>query len=156
MSIKPLIFMVFLAFLGEYACFASPAAVKPADTRNAIQKILQEQQSAWNRGDVREFLNGYWHSRDLTFSGSGGITRGWDEVLARYQKNYPNAAAMGNLEFSDLEFRILGEDSALVLGKWHLTREKDQLGGVFTLVWQKFPEGWRIIHDHTSLVTPKP
>jgi uncharacterized protein (TIGR02246 family) len=156
MSIKPLISMVFVAFLGACACFASPAAVKPADTRSAIQKTLREQQSAWNRGDVREFLNGYWHSPDLTFSGSGGITRGWDEVLARYRKNYPNAAAMGNLEFSDLEFRILGEDSALVLGKWHLTREKDQLGGVFTLVWQKFPEGWRIIHDHTSLVTPKP
>lgn len=152
MSVKQPILLMFLAFLG--ACFASPAADKPTDTRNAIQKILLEQQSAWNRGDVREFLNGYWHSPDLTFSGSGGITRGWDEVLTRYQKNYPNTAAMGKLEFSDLEFRILGEDSALVLGKWHLTREKDQLGGVFTLVWQKFPEGWRIVHDHTSL-TPQ-
>ena len=125
-------------------------------TRNAIQKILMEQQSAWNRGHVKEFLQGYWHSPELTFSGSGGITRGWEEVLAHYQKNYPNAAAMGKLEFSDLEFRILGQDSALVLGKWHLTREKDELGGVFTLVWRKFPEGWQIIHDHTSLVTPKP
>ena len=156
MSINRPIFMIFFAFLGAFACAASPAVDEPMGTRNAIQKILMEQQSAWNRGDVKEFLQGYWHSPELTFSGSSGTTRGWDGVLARYQKNYPNAAAMGKLEFSDLEFRILGENSALVLGKWHLAREKDELGGVFTLVWRKFSEGWRIIHDHTSLVTPKP
>jgi TonB family protein len=38
------------------------------------------------------------------------------------------------------------------LGKWHLKREKGDVGGVFTLLWQRFPEGWKIIHDHTSTV----
>lgn len=156
MSIKLHVFVIACAFLGVFAWDVFPSADEPVGAGGAIQKILKEQQSAWNRGDVKEFLQGYWHSPELTFSGSGGITRGWDEVLARYQKTYPNAAAMGRLDFSDLEFRFLGEDSALVLGKWHLTREKDELGGVFTLVFRKFPEGWRIIHDHTSLVTPKP
>ena len=37
---------------------------------------------------------------------------------------------------------------------WHLKRDKDDLGGVFSLVWQRFPEGWRIIHDHTSADAP--
>jgi len=60
------------------------------------------------------------------------------------------------LHFSDLEVRFLAGDSALVLGKWRLARKKDEIGGVFTLVWQKFPEGWRIIHDHTSLSAAKP
>ena len=60
---------------------------------------------------------------------------------------------MGELDFSDLEFRFLGSNAALVLGKWHLTREAaGGPGGVFTLVWQKFPDGWKIIHDHTSTV----
>ena len=120
--------------------------------RQAITKVLNEQQVAWNRGDVEAFLQGYWRSPELTFSGSGGIARGWDAVLVRYKKNYPDRAAMGKLDFSQLEFRFLGPDSALVLGHWHLARDKGDIGGVFTLVWQRFPEGWRIIHDHTSAV----
>lgn len=118
--------------------------------RRAIHGVLAAQQEAWNRGDVDAFLVGYWHSPELTFSGSSGVSRGWDGVLARYKKNYPDRAAMGQLDFSNLEFRFLGADHALVLGRWHLKREKGEIGGVFSLVWQRFPEGWRIIHDHTS------
>ena len=117
--------------------------------------MLSAQQYAWNRGDVDAFLVGYWRSPELTFSGSSGVSRGWDGVLARYKKSYPNHAAMGQLEFSDLEFRFLGPDAALVLGQWHLKRESGDIGGVFTLVWQKFPDGWKIIHDHTSAVGAK-
>ena len=120
--------------------------------RAAITKILAAQQSNWNQGNVDAFLEGYWRSPDLTFSGSGGIARGWDGVLARYKKNYPDRAAMGHLDFSGLEFHFLGNDAALVLGHWHLARARGDIGGVFSLVWQRFPEGWRIIHDHTSMV----
>ena len=123
-----------------------------AQDQVAIRKILDAQQAAWNEGNVDAFLEGYWHSPDLTFSGSGGIARGWDGVLARYKKNYPDRAAMGHLDFSDLEFRFLCKDAALVLGHWHLSRAHGDIGGVFSLVWQRFPEGWRIIHDHTSAV----
>jgi beta-aspartyl-peptidase (threonine type) len=75
-------------------------------------------------------------------------------VRARYKKSYADRESMGHLEFTDLEFRFLGQDAALVLGHWHLTRLKGDIGGVFSLVWQRFPEGWRIIHDHTSAVEP--
>jgi ketosteroid isomerase-like protein len=127
------------------------SAKREAD-RVAIENVLSAQKGAWNRGDVDTFLEGYWHSPELTFSGSGGIARGWDGVLARYKKNYPDRAAMGQLDFSNLEFRFLGADAALVLGHWHLTRAQGDVGGVFSLVWQRFPEGWRIVHDHTSAV----
>ena len=122
------------------------------DDRAAITAVLNAQQTAWNRADVDKFLEGYWHSPALTFSGTGGIARGWEAVQARYKKNYPDQSAMGHLEFSELEFRFLGKDAALVLGHWHLARAKGDVGGVFSLVWQHFPEGWRIIHDHTSAV----
>lgn len=120
--------------------------------QNAITGVLEAQQEAWNRGDIDAFLVGYWHSGELTFSGTSGIARGWDGVLARYKRNYPDQATMGQLDFSGLEFRFLGPDAALVLGKWHLKRDKGDIGGVFSLVWQRFPEGWKIIHDHTSAV----
>ncbi len=128
------------------------------DTRDrdhaAILEVLMNQQANWNRGDVDAFLEGYWHSPELTFSGSSGTARGWDAVLARYKKTYADRDATGQLEFSRLEFRFLGPDAALVLGHWHLTRAKGDIGGVFSLVWQRFPEGWKIIHDHTSAVDP--
>jgi beta-aspartyl-peptidase (threonine type) len=122
--------------------------------RAAISGALAAQRASWNQGDIDAFLEVYWHSPDLTFSGSNGITRGWDGVRARYKKSYADRESMGHLEFTDLEFRFLGQDAALVLGHWHLARAKGDIGGVFSLVWQRFPEGWRIIHDHTSAVEP--
>jgi beta-aspartyl-peptidase (threonine type) len=120
--------------------------------RAAIIKALTDQQSAWNQADIDTFLKTYWRSPDVTFSGTSGIVRGWDAVLARYKNTYADSEAMGQLQFSQLEFRFLGPDAALVLGHWHLTRTKGDVSGVFSLVWQRFPEGWHIIHDHTSAV----
>jgi ketosteroid isomerase-like protein len=119
-------------------------------TREEVAAILSMQQDAWNRGDVVAFMQGYWNSPQLSFAGSSGVTRGWQPVMDRYRKTYPDQKAMGHLDFSDLEICPLGKDSALVIGRWHLNRDSGELGGVFTLVFQKFPEGWRIIHDHTS------
>lgn len=131
--------------------------VPPEDsTSKAITSILEEQQSAWNRGDVDSFMKGYWNSPELTFASSSGITRGWQPVQARYQKRYPNREAMGHLDFSELEVHPLGKEAAFVLGRWHLKRSSDELGGIFTVVFQRFPEGWRIIHDHTSLDAKTP
>jgi len=157
-TIRPCVWMAVALATGVFLFAQRSALPQPADERKAdreaISAVLSAQQAAWNRGDVDVFLVGYWHSPELTFSGSSGVTRGWDGVLARYKKNYPDRGAMGQLDFSELEFRLLGADRALVLGRWHLKRDKDDVGGVFTLVWQRFPDGWKIIHDHTSVVTP--
>jgi ketosteroid isomerase-like protein len=124
--------------------------VSPGEPSNEIRAVLTEQQAAWNRGDIPAFLQGYWNSPELTFAGSDGIVRGYDGLMKRYSKTYPDKARMGELEFSGLEIRSLGSDSALVLGHWHLKRSVGDAGGVFSLVFHRFPVGWRIIHDHTS------
>lgn len=118
----------------------------------ALRELLTAQTAAWNRGDVEGFMQGYWHSEQTTFSGSSGVSRGWQALLDRYRKNYSTRAIMGHLEFSELEITSLGDDAAMILGRWHLDRESGPAGGVFTLVAQRFPDGWRIIHDHTSEV----
>jgi ketosteroid isomerase-like protein len=150
--LSALLLALSLALLAVDVPKLTAASDEHQNDRAAITKILEAQQNNWNQGNVDAFLEGYWHSPDLTFSGSGGIARGWDGVLARYKKNYPDRTAMGQLDFSGLEFRFLGNDAALVLGHWHLARSQGDIGGVFSLVWQRFPEGWRIIHDHTSAV----
>lgn len=93
----------------------------------------------------------YLKSDELTFSSGGKVTRGWQATLDSYRKRYPDRQAMGQLEFSSLEFRTLGESAALVLGNWLLKRDKQEdVGGNFTLVLQKLDVGWVIVHDHTS------
>lgn len=150
--------LIFASLLGALFLAASgrpnPEKWNEAD-RAAIVAVLAAQQNDWNKGDIRGFMAGYWNSSELTFAGTRGFTRGWEPVLARYEKNYADKAAMGALDFSELEIRQLGPQAALVLGKWHLQRQAGDVGGIFTLVFQKFPEGWRIVHDHTTQSPPE-
>src|SRR5260370_10684937 len=125
-------------------------AVSNDRSAQSIRAVLTSQQAAWNRGDIPAFLEGYWNSPELTFAGSDGIVRGYDGLLARYRKSYPDKQTMGELDFSGVEIRPLGPTAALVLGQWHLKRQPGDVGGVFSLVFQRFPDGWRIVHDHTS------
>lgn len=118
-----------------------------------IRAVLEAQVKAWNRDDISAFMQGYWKSDKTEFVSSNGILRGWQAVLDRYRKAYPDGRAMGTLTFSGLEITVLSPTAALVLGEWRLDREADHPGGVFTLVFRKFPEGWRIINDHTSAVS---
>ena len=159
MTTKSAVFgLVSATLVGALILAASgrPAAegLKEAD-RAAIVAVLTSQQNDWNKGNIRGFMAGYWNSPELTFAGTRGFTRGWEPVLARYEKNYADKAAMGTLDFSELEVRQLGPDAALVLGKWHLQRQVGDIGGIFTLVLQRFPEGWRIVHDHTTQSPPE-
>lgn len=133
-----------------------PAQSDSSADERAIRNLLTTQQAAWNRGEIPAFLQGYWNSPDLTFAGSDGFVRGYDGLLQRYQKAYPNTEAMGQLDFSGLEIRSLGPDSAMVLGHWHLRRSIGDAGGVFTLIFRRFPTGWHIVHDHTSVQKQTP
>jgi len=135
---------------------AAVASAAPDEQSEAIRAVLNTQQAAWNRGDIPAFLEGYWNAPELTFSGADGIVRGYAGLLQRYRTSYPDRAAMGELDFSGLEIRILAPDAALVLGHWHLKRAAGDAGGVFTLVFRRFPAGWRIIHDHTSVQKQTP
>src|SRR5277367_187739 len=109
--------LILLFVLGVRTGRQTKAAEAREADRAAITAVLNAQQAAWNRGDVDAFLVGYWQSPELTFSGSSGVSRGWDGVMARYKKNYPDQAAMGHLVFSELEFHFLGPDAAMVLGR---------------------------------------
>lgn len=117
----------------------------------AIRKVMDDQATAWNRGDIDAFMAiGYWRSEKLTFISGDKVTRGWQQTLDNYKKGYDSRAKMGTLTFSDLEISMLGKNHAVVLGNWSLKREKDDPHGKFTLTFRKFKEGWRIIIDHTS------
>ena len=117
----------------------------------AIQAVLNEQVAAWNRGDLEGFMRGYWNSPELTFFSGKEKAQGWQATLERYIKRYRgDGREMGKLAFNDLRIETLGPDAAFVRGRFELEMSKEKLGGLFTLIFKRFPEGWRIVHDHTS------
>lgn len=128
---------------------ASEAADPTA--QQAIRKVLDDQEKAWNRGDLEAFLAGYWQSQELLFFSGKDHTRGWQATLERYRKRYQaDGKQMGRLAFSEIEVAILSPEAAWVRGRWALAQGQDKHGGLFTLIFKKVPAGWRIVHDHTS------
>jgi uncharacterized protein (TIGR02246 family) len=125
-------------------------AASPAET--AIRGVLNAQVAAWNRGDVAAFMQGYNNSPDTTFVGKT-VAHGYANILGRYQRNFAGKEKMGQLTFDNLEVHPLDTRFAIVTGRYHLTRSASAGGdvqGVFSLVFEKTPAGWKIILDHTS------
>ena len=121
-------------------------------SRAAIRKVIEEQQAAWNRHDLEGFMAGYWNSPELTIFSGGHESKGWQAALDRYKKNYQSAGhEMGKLEFANLRIEILGPEAAFARGEFHLTMTDGKTPhGLFTLVFRRFPDGWKIVHDHSA------
>ena len=118
----------------------------------AILRVLQAQTEAWNRGDLEAYMEGYWKSDNLIFYGGGTVVRGWQATLERYRRRYQSEGrAMGRLDFPDQEVEILGADTALARGHYHLKMpDGSEPRGLYTVILRKRSEGWRIVHDHSS------
>jgi ketosteroid isomerase-like protein len=145
----PIIFLCTAVFT---AAQTSQMKSAPNDPKAAVEQVLHTQQDAWNHHDLDGFMAGYWNSADLTFFSGAKQTSGWQATLDRYKATYASPGhEMGTLEFSGLRIEMLGADAAFVRGAWHLTMPDGKTPhGLFTLVFRKFPEGWKIVHDHTS------
>ena len=141
------------ASLAGTGCSSARKAVAtdPGAARRAIVQVLTTQTAAWNRGDIPGFMQGYWQSDSLVFIGRKGPTYGWQPTLANYQKNYPDAAAMGQLDFSGLRVALLAPGAAQVVGHWHLARPAaGDLQGYFLLVLRQIDGKWLVVADHTN------
>jgi ketosteroid isomerase-like protein len=131
---------------------SAAAEIPPRSPRDdaEIRAVMSAQAAAWNRGDIDGFMNGYARSGATEFISGDKLTRGWQTVRDRYQKKYDSREKMGTLHFSELKITRLGGDAALVIGRWRLDRKSDKPHGRFTLLFRRKPDGWRIVHDHTS------
>lgn len=123
-----------------------------ANDKSAIENVLRDQAAAWNRGDLEAFMAGYWKSPELTFFSGAHEFKGWQAALDRYKNSYQSAGKeMGKLEFTNLRVEMLGPEAAFVRGEFHLTMSDGKTPhGLFTLIFRKFPEGWKIVHDHSA------
>ncbi len=119
-------------------------------TDRIISAAMQTQQEAWNRGDLDAFMIPYWRNDSLKFIGKTGITYGWENTLSNYKKGYPDKAAMGILQFTNLHTTRLSSRWYSITGKWHLKRTIGDLQGYYTLLWHKINGTWYIVQDHSS------
>jgi len=115
-----------------------------------IRSLLERQSGAWNGGDLVTFVADYLDSPRMRFVSGGSVRYGAEDVLDRYRRTYPDRAAMGALTFTDLDVRVLSDDFVFVFGRYNLEREADAPTGLFTLLFERTADGWKISHDHTS------
>ena len=134
------------------------ARAQAGNDESAIRAAITAQAEAWNRGDIPAFMDAYEHSPETTFIGTQ-IGKGYEKILERYQRNYTTREQMGTVTFSNVEVRLLPgscgkTEFAVVTGRFHLERlqkgEATKDDGIFSLVWRKGPQGWKIVLDHTS------
>ena len=115
-----------------------------------IRKLLDTQIDAWNRGNIDEFMIGYWNNDSLMFIGKNGVTYGYTNTLKNYKKSYSDTAQMGKLNFDLLQVKKISADAYFVVGKWFLKRSVGDIGGHYTLLFRKIKGKWVIVADHSS------
>ena len=144
-------YLLFLAILLTFdSCQETPNAVDKTSAIHAIEHVMDDQEAAWNRGDLEGFMQGYWQHDSLRFIGKRGITFGWHSTLNNYKKSYPSLEEMGRLQFTNLSLEMTGDSSAYVIGKWELFRREDTLSGHYSLLWKNYHGKWLIVADHSS------
>jgi beta-aspartyl-peptidase (threonine type) len=122
-----------------------------ADPTSEVRAVLDAQSAAWNRGDLEGYMAGYWKSPELVFFSNATETRGWQHTLERYRSRYQGEGKqMGQVDFPQMEIVMLAPDIAVARGRWRLTTSAGQPSGMTTVILRKRPEGWRIVHDHSS------
>jgi hypothetical protein len=141
------VILIFLFSVFSFSLFSQSLSDK---NRQEILTVLEEQRIAWNKGNLEEYMQGYWKSDSLRFVGKNGIKYGWNATFEGYKKGYPSKEAMGKLTFEVVSIEILSMDYAFMLGKWALERSENNISGFFSLVWRKINGKWRIVTDHSS------
>ncbi len=140
-----------MPFLLTAILILSLTAIVNAQSKDelAIRTVMSKQVNDWNNGNIDGFMQTYWKNDSLLFV-SSPPTYGWQNTLDRYKKKYPDTATMGKLDFELLQVKILSANYSFVVGRWHLARSIGDVGGYFTLLFNKIKGHWYIVADHSS------
>ncbi|WP_350284232.1 nuclear transport factor 2 family protein [uncultured Croceitalea sp.] len=118
--------------------------------KQAIRKLLDTQEKAWNNYDIEAFMDTYWKSEQLKFYGSSGVIKGWQSTLDRYKKSYPTQAHFGTLKFILNDISKINDGAYSVMGEYLLTREAGDTNGIFMLIVKRIDDEWKIIADTSA------
>lgn len=137
------------------ACSAPAARVAPvpdaARLRDTLAAQFARSAAAWNGGELDRFVGDYARDSLTGFVSRGHVHHGYDWIRQNYAPSFAPGARRDSLRFEEFEVRPLGSAVALVTARFVLFREgRTTASGPFTLVMERRPDGWKILHDHTS------
>jgi uncharacterized protein (TIGR02246 family) len=147
--VKKIILLLNMSILFIPLLSCSRSALDMPKMEGEIRAVLDRQKAAWNERNIEGFMEDYWKSENFTFQSGNNRLHGWEALLSRYKKSY-TGGNWGELDFTDIEVKILTKNYAYVLGRWKLTFKDSVSEGLFTIIFQRRSEGWKIIHDHSS------
>jgi uncharacterized protein (TIGR02246 family) len=133
-----------------------PAGVTPRPDgpglANHMTKQLDRAAEDWNRGDLEGFVSDYAPESSTTFVDGRRARHGFEYIHDMYGLRFRPGVQRDSLHFEEIEARALSPALALVTGRFILQRAgQTTASGPFTLVMELRPEGWRILHDHSSI-----
>jgi uncharacterized protein (TIGR02246 family) len=139
------------------------AQVSPATARSVqrqIEPLMEETIAAANSHDTDRFLATYLHDSTLVFVFNGGVIVGLDSVRTLQLKWWNNGKSdVVYRRTGPFRFTVLGPDAAVVSVQMESSRTLsggERRASAFAImdVWQKRPEGWRVVQVHESTAPP--
>jgi uncharacterized protein (TIGR02246 family) len=115
-----------------------------------VRRKLQSTADAWNRADLAGHVAPYADS--AAFMTGRGPMIGRDKIESSLRRGFwRDGRPLQTLRYEHVNVRALGRDHALVTGRFVLTGGgREDASGWFSLVWERGPQGWQEIHDHSS------
>jgi len=152
-SLRTFAVIVFVALVA--ACKLQPprepgAAVDAEAEKQAILAVISRMEVAWNRGDVRGYMEGF-ANPDVIFVSRGQFQKDWQGTLDHYIRDYGTSEqTRGKLHFFDIKIEILGPDAAQLISRYQLDRPKQPQDGINTRLMRKRAGKWVIALNHVS------
>jgi ketosteroid isomerase-like protein len=132
------------------AALAAPAVARTDTARQEILAVVAAMQAAWNRGDFRGYMDGFWNP-GVVFVSGGRIQDGWQGTLDHYVRDYGGSAdRRGEVRFFDMNIDVLAPDAAMLVGHFTLGRPERALKGINTRLFRKIGGRWVIAMNHVS------
>lgn len=140
-----------LALTGAACAPAAPPLPPAAELGPELEAQFERSAVAWNSGDLAAFMADYARDSLTSFMGARAPVYGWQTIRDRYAPSFEPGASRDSLRFERFAVRPLSPTLALVTARFILHRaDSVTASGPFTLVMERRPDGWKILHDHTS------
>lgn len=141
-----------LAFLAALA--AAPVAKAQSADEAEIRAVIARMEAAWNRGDFRGYMEGFWNP-GVVFVSRGRFQDGWQGTLDHYIRDYGGSPERrGELHFDIVSIEMLAPDAAMLISNYRLQRPENPQVGINTRLMRKIDGRWVIAMNHVSSYDP--
>jgi hypothetical protein len=130
----------------------NPNEVNLPEVVSELQELYPRYEKALVANDVDTLIAMFWSSPYVMRFGMAENLYGWEE-LESFRKGRPAANLARAVKRLDIV--TFGRDFASVTLEFHRETANGPVSGRQSQVWVRFPQGWRIVSAHLSLLPQK-